>query len=722
MELTFLEKMCLKYLEGMTERQIDSDILINFCMNTLFKNRTKIIKFLIEGLKSDNDSEEYFKASSLLEAVASHDPDFYNDFVTDYLKDNLDDIALFEQEFFEPSLYLTLFKKNFINDNNIEQLLDYLLTRNSIWIIAMNIDDIEDEEFKKRIVLLLSSKMCEKIKQSTFSDEDKELIINSINQTTNRHLKQNNINITFMTALTSAIGKPTQIISMAKLGNISLSVLSLQQIKNINVKEVRRLQKLANNMEYEEGHDYSEEEMADSIATLYVVFGKQRTQELLEGKYGKFSKNDLFNLFSLCTVNEDYVVTNTGPVHNDVQKALVNFLFGSGINNPNANIRKILSGQISNEDLSMEKLINEWKLYYELLGGQITIEAIIEQMKDMTVILPPQAKELEFLIKLKNFPLSDVNDAITTFLEMKKRDRSSIPKITGKADEYEYEMLDITDSMQMAVGYITYCCFTFGGESEDSLKHACTNEDSRIFVIKKDGKIVAQSWVWRRGNTVCFDNIETAGVSRLEDNKLFKIYEQAADQIISVSKENENNNEKIELVTVGKGNSDINLRFKKILDKNEQFLPKDLYTDAKTQIILGTSDDYTKPRDFKVNAIYKDARKPMKLLDPQQTTKNEIEEANNLLNRITFMVDGKDSFEKIDIEDYTLIIYGQDWFIGILTDGNIVKKTLNEEDSREEIAQALEILKKNIKSGELEENLLDTLPTQDIGEDSYGTR
>ena len=112
----------------------------------------------------------------------------------------------------------------------------------------------------------------------------------------------------------------------------------------------------------------------------------------------------------------------------------------------------------------------------------------------------------------------------------------------------------------------------------------------------------------------------------------------------------------------------------------------------------------------------------MKLLDPQQTTKNEIEEANNLLNRITFMVDGKDSFEKIDIEDYTLIIYGQDWFIGILTDGNIVKKTLNEEDSREEIAQALEILKKNIKSGELEENLLDTLPTQDIGEDSYGTR
>ena len=30
--------------------------------------------------------------------------------------------------------------------------------------------------------------------EKPFSDEDKELIINSINQTTNRHLKQNNIN------------------------------------------------------------------------------------------------------------------------------------------------------------------------------------------------------------------------------------------------------------------------------------------------------------------------------------------------------------------------------------------------------------------------------------------------------------------------------------------------------------------------------------------------
>ena len=36
-----------------------------------------------------------------------------------------------------------------------------------------------------------------------------------------------------------------------------------------------------------------------------------------------------------------------------------------------------------------------------------------------------------------------------------------------------------------------------------------TDKNGRLFLIRdNEGNVVAQSWVWRNGNTICFDNIE----------------------------------------------------------------------------------------------------------------------------------------------------------------------------------------------------------------------
>ena len=70
-------------------------------------------------------------------------------------------------------------------------------------------------------------------------------------------------------------------------------------------------------------------------------------------------------------------------------------------------------------------------------------------------------------------------------------------------------MLDLDDPLGLVVGYITRCCFLLDGASSNALYHSAQSKDGRIFVVRKNGELIAQSWVWRNGNLVCFDNVET---------------------------------------------------------------------------------------------------------------------------------------------------------------------------------------------------------------------
>ena len=44
------------------------------------------------------------------------------------------------------------------------------------------------------------------------------------------------------------------------------------------------------------------------------------------------------------------------------------------------------------------------------------------------------------------------------------------------------------------------------------------NPNGRFFKITRNANIVAYSWVWRRGEVLCFDNIElTEEVEKIKD-------------------------------------------------------------------------------------------------------------------------------------------------------------------------------------------------------------
>ena len=211
----------------------------------------------------------------------------------------------------------------------------------------------------------------------------------------------------------------------------------------------------------------------------------------------------------------------------------------------------------------------------------------------------------------------------------KQRVVSSIPKVSGEVGEYVYEMIDLTDPRAIIIGYLTDCCQRLGHAGELCMEHSMVDKHGRLFVIrdKNDPEgIIAQSWVWRNQDVICFDNIEVPdrqmwshGIQRgREDDgirnnftdELLNIYRKAASELMEKDEamyhslyesgqitESEYEGLRLRKVTTGLGHSNISGSLR-TLERDRKiarplvFTPPvplldDLYiNDSRTQFIL----------------------------------------------------------------------------------------------------------------------------------------
>lgn len=615
-------------------------------------------------------------------------------------------------------------EKNEIDKDSIDKISKMIVNNIGNYWLQLTMSALR-EAGKQELLIYAAEKMQmilkERIKLFNISEEEKNIILQAINQNLKRYIR-GGIRYEELAEIYYSIMinvHYTRILSFARIGNYDLQHLNINQIININIKNANQIIKLAQ-------QKYKDNELTSDSNSIfyrmYIIFGKQRTMELIEGKYGEISLSQLETIVNNVNMdNYEIPQLNSEPNHDKYQSALINFLFASGPHDVNANMKKILSGEIASDKMPLARVINEWKLYYDFLGGNVTVSDLMNLMNKLEIILLPNEKEISNTIKLAGLEYKD--KIADVYDKMQKRCLASIPKVKGMAGEYEYEILDLVDPIQMNVGYYTNCCFTFGGAAESSLIHACTNEDSRIFVIKKDGKVVAQSWVWRNGNTMCFDNIEVYGVSEKAGSKFWHVYEQASNEILNISQKCETNAKKIQLVTIGMGFTDINLRGKK-LQCEKIPLPKNskLYTDANDQVIVATSNDYKKPLEYDVEAIYQDERQKIIVVDPQQSSTELIEKLNEHINKINYLINPEQFKECNSYQDYTFVMYGFDWFIGITASGEIIKREYSfDERSKLEISNSLQLIREKIKSGELSDNINDVMLDNMIKESTtYG--
>ena len=137
----------------------------------------------------------------------------------------------------------------------------------------------------------------------------------------------------------------------------------------------------------------------------------------------------------------------------------------------------------------------------------------------------------------------------------KQRVFSSIPRVQDTSKDkygqsYSYEMLSLDDPLALGIGELSDCCQRINDCAEMCVEHSMIDKNGRVFVIRdQEGNIVAQSWVWRNGDVLCFDNIEIPdnAFERAKRSKnpltteelsdlVFGIYQKAAGQLIEQDK------------------------------------------------------------------------------------------------------------------------------------------------------------------------------------------
>lgn len=236
---------------------------------------------------------------------------------------------------------------------------------------------------------------------------------------------------------------------------------------------------------------------------------------------------------------------------------------------------------------------------------------------------------------IAGYSQADFNTLQQIYNYGKQRTFSSIPRIEQSAEKtsgrYTYETLRLDDPLAMAIGTLTDCCQELNNCAEVCMEHSMVDKNGRVFVIKDEqGNIVAQSWVWRNKDVLCFDNIEipdkafARAVKEHPDlgrkgftDEVFEIYKQAAHDLIEADEkvykellesgkitQEQYDGLRLGKITVGLGYNDIaeSLKQNSAVDKGTVSRPlpfeepvklsRGLYTsDSTTQYILEERDD-----------------------------------------------------------------------------------------------------------------------------------
>ena len=149
-------------------------------------------------------------------------------------------------------------------------------------------------------------------------------------------------------------------------------------------------------------------------------------------------------------------------------------------------------------------------------AGKFTIEELEREINDVSYEgVQPGEYELEYVAKLGGLDAKYFSVAQRLFEEMKQRTYQTIPQVDISRGKYRGRILRIDDPLHLMIGDITTCCQVIGEEpGEGTMIHSATEENGSVFVVEEYDEYgnylgpIAQSWTWRNGDRICFDNVE----------------------------------------------------------------------------------------------------------------------------------------------------------------------------------------------------------------------
>jgi len=188
---------------------------------------------------------------------------------------------------------------------------------------------------------------------------------------------------------------------------------------------------------------------------------------------------------------------------------------------------------------SFERIINNPNIRLAYEQRRLEVRTVLDMSLNNKFIYGKGEAELAQKAKEGQLEGENWEDAREIFKITKEREESTIPPVRGEGKKFRGRMLRVDDPLHLFAGNITKCCQRFGDVGVGAMLHSATERNGGVFVIEEieDGKvkkIVAQSWVWRNDDVLCFDNIEVDGDSLTyeEQEEVLEIYRAAGEQAI----------------------------------------------------------------------------------------------------------------------------------------------------------------------------------------------
>lgn len=199
---------------------------------------------------------------------------------------------------------------------------------------------------------------------------------------------------------------------------------------------------------------------------------------------------------------------------------------------------------------------------YEQLSLLLKLEKNVD-MKAIAVLGENLIKTLsEDLSYTNHDPILIVTKAEKLVCSMLTKDGFTVPRIHGQTLNYKYSMYDQQDLSVLLAGINTYACFRVCGNDNDFF-HYCLL-DKNGFVIKIEdvyGNFIARAGGFRHGNSVFINQLRSiydaygysSGSLDAEKNEIIEAFEKACNDIVTISQNNDQEQNKIDYVFVTNG-------------------------------------------------------------------------------------------------------------------------------------------------------------------------
>jgi len=278
---------------------------------------------------------------------------------------------------------------------------------------------------------------------------------------------------------------------------------------------------------------------------------------------------------------------------------------------------------------------------------------------------------------------------------MASRKESTVPYINGSYGNYKYSMYDSTDATLLTAGLDTNACFRCCGNDNDFL-HYCAL-DKNGFVIKLtdlNGNFIGRASGFRNGNIVFINQLRTiydkkSSAYDSEKEAIIKTFMQACDEIVEISQNNPNEENKIDFVVVTKSYTlkdtpsnvdsttssiighnpmdNVSEDWKRFISNtknlNESIELDYFYNDFGNYPIICTKSAIGEiaPEKFKIGdvpALYSRTRKQVSIEQANENIQNQVNKV-----RACYSYQTGENFSYLKIPQNYQVINGDNWYI-----------------------------------------------------------